>query len=108
MLSGTVAVDASGLKDVLLRITRRSGGRCEAYDGGSERWVRSSPCGTEGGKFFSIGNRADWSYLLPGALTAGRYALDIRTVDGAGNVTRGADRGSDPSKARTRVVFTVG
>jgi hypothetical protein len=107
-LSGTVAVDASGLKDVLLRITRRSGRRCEAYDGGSERWVRSSPCGTEGGRFFSIGSRADWSYLLPGALTAGRYVLDIRTVDGAGNVTRGADRGSDPSRPRTRVVFTVG
>jgi len=107
-LSGTVAVDASGLKDVLLRITRRSGRRCEAYDGGSERWVRSTPCGTEGGKFFSIGGRAEWSYLLPGALTPGRYVLDIRTVDGAGNVTRGADRGTDPSKPRTRVVFTVG
>ena len=107
-LSGTVAVDASGLKDVLLRLTRRSGRRCEAYDGGSERWVRSSPCGTEGGKFFSIGRRADWSYLRPGALTPGRYVLDVRTVDGAGNVTRGADRGSDPSRPRTRVVFTVG
>jgi len=107
-LSGTVAVDASGLKDVLLRITRRSGKRCDAYDGGSERWARSSPCGTEGGKFFSIGSRADWSYLLPGALTRARYVLDIRTVDGAGNVTRGADRGSDPSGPRTRVVFTVG
>ena len=106
-LSGTVAVDASGLKDVLIRLTRRSGKRCETYDGGSERWVKATRCGTEGGKFFSIGNRADWSYLLPGALTAARYVLDIRTVDGAGNVTRGADRGSDPSKPRTRVVFTV-
>ncbi len=106
-LSGTVAVGASGLKDVLLRITRRAGRRCEAYDGAAERWVRSRPCGTEGGRFFSIGSRADWSYLLPGALTPGRYVLDVRTVDGAGNVTRGADRGSDPSKPRTRVVFTV-
>ena len=107
-LSGSVAVDASGLKDVMLRITRRAGTRCETYDAGRERWVRARRCGTEGGKFFSIGSRADWSYLLPGTLTSGRYVLDIRTVDGAGNVTRGADRGSDPSKPRTRVVFTVG
>ena len=107
-LSGTVAADASGLRDVLLRLTRRAGKRCETYDGGLERWVRASRCGTEGGKFFSIGNRADWSYLLPGALTAARYVLDIRTVDGAGNVTRGADRAGDPSKPRTRVVFHVG
>ncbi len=113
-LSGTVASDASGIKDVLLRLTRKvrargkAKARCEAYDGRAERWVRSSPCGTEGGTFFSIGSKTAWSYLLPSALTAARYVLDIRTVDGAGNVTRGADRGSDPSKPRTRVVFTVG
>jgi hypothetical protein len=107
-LSGSVAVDGSGLKDVELRITRRSGKRCEAYDGGGESWVRPQLCGTEGGRFFSIGNRADWSYLLPAALTPGRYVLDIRTIDNAGNVTRGADRAKDPSKPRTRVVFTVG
>ncbi len=107
-LSGTVAADPSGLKDVMLRLTRRAGRRCGAYDGRRERWVRPSRCGTEGGRFFSIGNRADWSYLLPGALTAARYVLDVRTVDGAGNVTRGASRAGDPSKPRTRVVFRVG
>ncbi len=106
-LSGTVRTDASGLKDVLLRLTRRSGARCQAYDGARERWVRAPRCGTEGGRFFSVGSRASWSYLMPGALTAGRYVLDIRTVDGAGNVSRGADRSTDPARPRTRVVFTV-
>ena len=106
-LSGTVESGPSGLKDVLLRLTRRAGARCQAYDAARERWVRAPRCGTEGGRWFSVGARASWSYLLPAALTAGRYVLDVRTVDGAGNVTRGADRSSDPSRPRTRVVFTV-
>ena len=106
-LSGTVQADPSGVKDVLLRLTRRTGVRCEAYDGARERWARAARCGTEGGRWFSVGSRASWSYLLPAALTAGRYVLDVRTVDGAGNVSRGADRSTDPSRARTRVVFTV-
>jgi hypothetical protein len=119
-LSGTVAVGPAGLKDVLLRLTRQtratvsgrrsiSGSRrCEAYDAVRERWARAKRCGTEGGSFFSIGSAASWSYLLPAALTSGRYVLDIRTVDGQGNVTRGAERSADPAKQRTRVVFTVG
>lgn len=106
-LSGTVATDASGLRDVLLRLTRRAGGRCEAYDAARERWTRAPRCGTEGGRWFSVGSRAAWSYLLPGALTAGRYVLDVRTIDGAGNITRGAERSADPARPRTRVVFTV-
>ena len=106
-LSGTVRTDASGLKDVLLRLTRRAGARCETYDAARERWVRARRCGTEGGRWFSVGSRATWSYLLPGALTTGRYVLDVRTIDGAGNVSRGADRSADPSRPRTRVVFTV-
>ncbi len=105
-LKGTVAADASGLHDVLLSMTRRSGRRCERYDGAREAWVRLSPCGAEHGVFFSVGARPDWSYLLPQALTRGRYVLDVRTVDGAGNVTRGANRGTTGAP-RTRVVFFV-
>ena len=58
------------------------------------------------GVFFSIGTSAAWSYRLPQALTKGRYVLDVRTVDGAGNVTHGAERGA-ADKPRTRVVFFV-
>ncbi len=106
-LRGTVAADASGLAEVRLRLTRRSGKRCEQFDGTAARWVSTARCGTENGRFFAIGNAAAWSYLLPETLSAGRYVLDTQTVDGAGNVTRGADRGT-PGQARNRVVFTVG
>ena len=105
-LKGTVATDASGLRDVLLSLTRRSGKRCERYDGAREAWVRLSPCGAEHGVFFSVGAKPEWSYLLPQALTPGRYVLDVRTVDGAGNLTRGASRGGTGGP-RTRVVFFV-
>ena len=105
-LKGTVAADASGIKDVLLSLTRRTGKRCERYDGPTEAWVVLKPCGAQNGRFFSIGSSPTWSYLLPKALTKGRYVLDVRTVDGAGNVTRGASRGAAGSP-RTRVVFHV-
>ena len=106
-LRGTVASDPSGLSDVRLRLTCRRGTRCAQFDGSAARWVTATRCGTEHARFFSIGSAAAWSYLLPDTLTAGRYVLDTQTVDGAGNVTRGADR-STPDRPRNRVVFTVG
>jgi hypothetical protein len=106
-LGGSVAADASGIRDVRLRLTRKHRGACQTFDAGRERLVKSRRCGTEGGLWFSVGDRAEWSYLLPFRLPAGRWVLDVRTVDGAGNVTRGAERGGDPTKPRTRVVFHV-
>lgn len=106
-LSGSVSADASGLRDVRLRLTRTRRGACQTFDAKRERLVRSARCGTEGGLWFSVGDRAAWSYLLPFRLPAGRWVLDVRTIDGAGNVSRGANRGSDPSKPRSRVVFHV-
>ena len=105
-LKGTVAADASGVKDVLLSITRRSGKLCERYDGAKTAWMKMPVCGAQHGRFFSIGPSPTWSYLLPAALTKGRYVLDVRTVDGAGNVTHGAERGATGAP-RTRVVFFV-
>ena len=106
-LKGIVEADASGIKDVRLRLTRTVGKRCERFDSVKERWVKAVRCGVENAPFFSIGSSAAWSYLLPAALTKGRYVLDTQTVDGAGNVTRGASRGS-AAAPRTRVVFFVG
>jgi hypothetical protein len=100
-LAGTVAADAAGLKDVRLRLTRTIGPRCSYYDGTLERLVKSKVCGVAGGKFFSIGDKPDWSYLLPFALPAGRYVLDVQTVDRAGNVSKISARGRD------RIVFVV-
>lgn len=112
-LRGTVEAAGSPLRDVRLRLTRRvpatAGGRrtCQTYDAVRERLVTASRCGVEGGRWFSVGDRAAWSYLLPFPLPAGRWVLDVRTVDAAGNVTRGATRGADPSRPRSRVAFFV-
>jgi hypothetical protein len=89
--------DASGVKDVKLRLTKRAGKKCWYFSGKQERF-RGSRCGR--GAYFSIGDKADWSYLLPAQLGPGRYVLDAVAVDAAGNRTP-LQRGS------TRVVFTV-
>jgi hypothetical protein len=89
--------DASGVKVVKLRLTKRVGRRCWYFSGRMERF-RGTRCGR--GPYFAIGDRADWSYLLPARLGAGRYVLDAVAVDGAGNRTP-LERGT------TRVVFTV-
>ena len=105
-LSGTVDGEASGIKEIRVRLTRRNGKLCERYDGARERWVKMKRCGAENGTFFSVGDRTPWTYLLPQALTKGRYVFDTQVVDRAGNVTRGATRGK-PGEARNRVVFHV-
>jgi hypothetical protein len=58
-------------------------------------------CGATHGTWFSVGDKADFAYLLPSKLGAGRYVLDLQVVDKAGNKTAGLARGT------TRVVFTV-
>jgi len=101
-LSGIVNADPSGLKDVQLRLTRNDRGRCSRYDAKFERFVALKRCGAARGTWFSVGDRAEWSYLLPFALPRGRYVLDVRTTDNAGNVDATLQRG------RNRVVFFVG
>ena len=71
-LHGTVSADPSGIKSVRLAVSRRAHGRCWAFAGGRERFVRHR-CG--GWKSFRIGDRADWSYLLPRRLGPGRYTI---------------------------------
>ena len=96
-LRGSFAPDQSGIRTVKLRLTKRDHGKCWYFSGKSERF-RGTRCGR--GPYFSIGDRADWSYLLPARLGRGRYVLDAVAIDGAGNRTP-LQRGS------TRVVFTV-
>ena len=50
--------------------------------------------------YFAIGDRPDWSYLLPARLGQGRYVLDVIAIDKAGNRDRLA-------RGRSRVVFFV-
>lgn len=100
-LKGSVVTGPSGIAKIELRITRRSGARCVMYDGARERFVRMARCGAERGRWFSIGTSADWSYLLPGPLARGRFVVDVRVTDRAGNVTTLA-------RGTTRSVFNVG
>ena len=88
LLRGTVAADPSGLRVVKLRLTRRAGRKCSYFSGSRERFRRMR-CGR--GSFFAIGDRADWSYLLPRRPGRGSYLLEAKAVDGAynrGGVTR--------------------
>src|SRR4051812_9385810 len=93
LLRGRVAADPSGLHSVKLRLTRRVGRRCSYFSGRRERFVPMR-CGH--GSFLRIGDRADWSYLLPKRLGRGRYVLEAKAIDGAFN--RGA-----PARVRFRV-----
>jgi hypothetical protein len=95
-LKGSFA-DVSGIKSVKLRLAKRAGGKCSYFSGKLEKF-RHTKCGTE--KYFAIGDRADWTYLLPAKLGKGRYVLDAIAIDGAGNRTPLA-------RGTTRVVFTV-
>jgi hypothetical protein len=86
-LRGTVSSDPSGIKSVRLSILRKKGGKCWAFDGDSEQFKRHR-CG--GSRSFRIGDRAEWSYLLPERLRRGRYTIRVVAIDNAGNdaVTR--------------------
>jgi hypothetical protein len=104
LITGQVTSDA-GIKRVELRLTRTarttSGHRrCSYYDG-STGLFHTMRCGAAHGRFFSVGNAASFSYLLPFALPRGHYVLDLQATDGAGQRTPLA-RGS------SRVVFDVG
>jgi hypothetical protein len=100
-LSGKVAADGSGLADVRLRLTRNDRGACSTYDGKTEKFKAMKKCGATRGVWFSVGDKAAFTYLLPSKLGRGRYVLDVQVVDKAGNTTRQLARGT------SRVVFTV-
>ena len=84
-LRGTVAEDPSGLRSVRLSILRRKGGKCWTYRDTTERFKRHR-CG--GKWYFRIGDRAEWSYLLPRKLPKGRYTIGVMAVDKAFNESR--------------------
>jgi hypothetical protein len=85
LLRGNIAADPSGLNSVKLKLTRKVGKKCTYFSGGRETF-RKMRCGR--GSFFRIGDRADWSYLLPKRLGRGSYVLEVKAIDGAFN--RGA------------------
>jgi hypothetical protein len=96
LLSGTV-VAHNAVSSVSLELRREYKGRCYAYEGLRERFL-AAHCGSGG--LFKVSSGASFSYLLPSALEPGRYVLDVKASDAAGNKTTLA-RGS------SRIVFYV-
>jgi hypothetical protein len=96
LISGTIR-SHSAVNAVKLELRREYRGRCYAYDGIRERFVRAR-CATASA--FTVSNNGSFSYLLPERLKPGRYVLDVHASDVAGNVTTLA-RGS------SRLVFYV-
>jgi hypothetical protein len=84
-LSGTVSADPSGLRSVRLSILRRRGDSCWTFRDTTERFKRHR-CG--GKWYFRIGDREEWSYLLPRKLPRGRYTIGVMAVDKAFNESR--------------------
>ena len=82
-LRGKVASDPSGLSAVKIRLLRKDGKKCSFFSGGRERFRKTHLCWH--GAFFKIGDRADWSYLLPKRLGRGRYRLEAYGIDGVFN-----------------------
>jgi hypothetical protein len=70
---------------VELRLARRHDGRCSAYVGRIDDFLR---CPKRGAPWFQAADREHWSYLLPARLAPGRYTLGAIAADGAGNVSK--------------------
>lgn len=82
-LRGTAA-DPSGAI-VELRLTRRDGSSCTAFDGRREAFFR---CPAKGAPWFQASDRRTWSYLLPQKLAPGRYTLGALASDPTGNTRK--------------------
>ncbi len=98
LLRGTVADNGSGVANVKLSLRRHRRGKCSWWSRTSERFS-GKDCRRK--VFFSIGDKANWSYQLAQSLRPARYVLDVKARDRAGNVD------STPVRGRNRVVFRV-
>ncbi len=98
LLSGNVVAHAP-VTSISLRLRRTYRGRCWAYNDARERLVRVR---CRQGSFFSVASGGNsFSYLLPARLPAGRYVIDVRAADAAGNH-------SALAAGSSRIVFYVG
>jgi hypothetical protein len=82
LLQGTASDEASGVRVITLALRRRAGAKCSWWSGRRERFVAGG-CGKA--RSFEVGEDPNWSYLLPSALRRGRYRLDVKAIDRAGN-----------------------
>jgi hypothetical protein len=97
VLHGTVGATPAGLRAVRMSLQRKVDGRCRTYNVKRAKFVKHR-CGDH--PSFKVSSDADFTYLLPKRLTAGRYDLRFVAVDRAGKRDR-------VRRGRNRVVFTV-
>jgi hypothetical protein len=102
VLRGRAQTAGAAVRMVKLRLTRTDRGRCTAFSGRRERLIRRPRCGASTGWWFTVAERADWEYQLPGRLPRGRYVLDVNVVD------REFRRDDARRRGENRVVFHVG
>jgi len=95
-IAGTIS-SHTAVSSVRLELRRSFRGRCWAYEGLRERFVRAR-CGH--GSSFAASSGASFSYLLPSALEPGRYVLDVLATDVLGDRTTLA-------RGTSRIVFDV-
>jgi len=81
-LKGSVSADPSGLWAVKIRLTRKLGKTCWYFSGSKEAFLKRT-CGKQ--YAFKVGDREEWTYLLPSRLPRGRYVLDVYGIDNAFN-----------------------
>jgi hypothetical protein len=91
LLRGTVRLGSARLATVRLRLLRQRAGRCQYWSVKYERFRGSDACAA-GPYRYGLGDRADWSYLLPERLPAGHFTLEITAIalDGGRSVQRAA------------------
>jgi hypothetical protein len=80
-LRGVIHLGTASVKQTRLRLLRKSGRRCQYFSGSVEEFRRAT---CRKGFFFKVGDREEWSYLLPERLPLGRYELSVRVADAAG------------------------
>ena len=77
-LAGRVDEDRA-LHGVYLRLRRIDSEGCRWLSGRREVFTRAGTCASA--RYIRLGDRADWSYLLPSRLPRGRYVLDVKAID---------------------------
>ena len=89
LLRGRVLEDR-GIHQVYLRLRRLSPAGCRWFSAAREGVPRRGRC--RRARFFRVGHRPCWSYLLPAPLPSGRYLLEVKALDRSFNAGRASVR----------------
>ena len=80
------ASDDRGLFQVYFLLKRHSHGGCSWFSSKSARFTSAKSHCTSA-RYQRVGNKTQWSYLLPARLPAGKYELDAKAIDSSYNAS---------------------